>query len=249
MLVTIQSPYWSTIGRQGVLRLGGWTPHVQSGFHGTESTLGLHTTGATGLSPSLVRLSSRLTPYDVLSAFARRYLRSRGCFPFLRVLRCFSSPGSPPAPMHSGQGDPQRAGFPHSDILGSQLASNSPRLFAGSHVFHRLLTPRHPPYALGGLFMLTGRRRRSLFPALLRPHPTITPPGCNVCVFRLRQITRYRLASLRDRAQRARPPRLAKTTITCIRLSKIVAWDAAGCSHQPAFSASPSLKGERQVYS
>jgi hypothetical protein len=29
------------------------------------------------------------------SAFARRYLRSRACCPFLRLLRCFSSPGSP----------------------------------------------------------------------------------------------------------------------------------------------------------
>ncbi len=28
------------------------------------------------------------------SAFARRYLRSRFYFPFLRVLRCFNSPGS-----------------------------------------------------------------------------------------------------------------------------------------------------------
>ena len=30
------------------------------------------------------------------SAFARRYLRNRCFFLFLRVLRCFSSPGSPP---------------------------------------------------------------------------------------------------------------------------------------------------------
>ena len=30
------------------------------------------------------------------SAFARRYSRNRGCFLFLRVLRCFSSPGWPP---------------------------------------------------------------------------------------------------------------------------------------------------------
>ena len=30
------------------------------------------------------------------SAFARRYLRNRSFFLFLRVLRCFSSPGSPP---------------------------------------------------------------------------------------------------------------------------------------------------------
>ena len=30
------------------------------------------------------------------SAFARRYLRNHCCFLFLRLLRCFSSPGSPP---------------------------------------------------------------------------------------------------------------------------------------------------------
>ena len=33
------------------------------------------------------------------SAFARRYLRNRCFFPFLRLLRCFSSPGSPPCVM------------------------------------------------------------------------------------------------------------------------------------------------------
>ena len=34
------------------------------------------------------------------SAFARRYLRNRCFFLFLRVLRCFSSPGSPPYVMN-----------------------------------------------------------------------------------------------------------------------------------------------------
>jgi hypothetical protein len=43
------------------------------------------------------------------------------------------------------------AGFPHSDIHGSTLASSSPWLFAGSRVLHRLLTPRHPPCALCSL--------------------------------------------------------------------------------------------------
>ena len=41
------------------------------------------------------------------SAFARRYLRSRACCPFLRLLRCFSSPGSPHAAMDSPH-DPAR---------------------------------------------------------------------------------------------------------------------------------------------
>ena len=40
------------------------------------------------------------------------------------------------------------AGFPHSDISGSKDICSSPKLFAAYHVFHRLLVPRHPPYAL-----------------------------------------------------------------------------------------------------
>ena len=39
------------------------------------------------------------------------------------------------------------AGFPHSDICGSMDICSSPQLFAAYHVFHRLLVPRHPPYA------------------------------------------------------------------------------------------------------
>ena len=43
------------------------------------------------------------------------------------------------------------AGFPHSDIHGSILACSSPWLFAAYRVLHRLLAPRHPPYALSSL--------------------------------------------------------------------------------------------------
>ena len=45
----------------------------------------------------------------------------------------------------------QRDGFPHSDISGSRPACGSPKLFAACHVLHRLLAPRHPPYALSSL--------------------------------------------------------------------------------------------------
>ncbi len=41
--------------------------------------------------------------------------------------------------------------MPHSEILGSQPARGSPRLFAACHVLHRLLAPRHPPDALAFL--------------------------------------------------------------------------------------------------
>src|ERR1700692_1830339 len=42
-------------------------------------------------------------------------------------------------------------GFPQSEIPGSKPACGSPRLIAASHVLHRLLAPRHPPYALSSL--------------------------------------------------------------------------------------------------
>ena len=44
--------------------------------------------------------------------------------------------------------------FPHSEISGSMDICSSPKLFAAYHVFHRLLVPRHPPYAL---FRMTNR--------------------------------------------------------------------------------------------
>lgn len=52
-------------------------------------------------------------------------------------------------PMYSVQDDKiSLIGFPHSDILGSSLVASSPGLFAGCHVFLRLLLPRHSPCAL-----------------------------------------------------------------------------------------------------
>ena len=94
------------------------------------------------------------------SAFARRYLRSRGCFPFLRLLRCFSSPGSPPYPMHSDTDDPCGPGFPIRKSQDQSSVTSSPGLIAGSNVLHRLSTPRHPPCALGSLTDPTSTRSR-----------------------------------------------------------------------------------------
>ena len=50
---------------------------------------------------------------------------------------------------------PRKAGFPHSDIFGLSLVFSSPKLFAEYHVLHRLLLPRHPPYALSSLDHIT----------------------------------------------------------------------------------------------
>ena len=50
-----------------------------------------------------------------------------------------------------------QAGFPHSDIHGSLTVCVSPWLFAADRVLHRLLAPRHPPFALCSLFFLFER--------------------------------------------------------------------------------------------
>ena len=75
-------------------------------------------------------------------------------FLFLRVLRCFSSPGSPCQAMYSLDNTcPATGEFPHSDICGSKLMCSSPQLFAACHVLLRRLVPRHPPYALCSLIV------------------------------------------------------------------------------------------------
>ena len=51
---------------------------------------------ATNLSPYRVLHPEKITPFGLGSSdFARHYFRNRFYFLFLRVIRCFSSPGSP----------------------------------------------------------------------------------------------------------------------------------------------------------
>src|SRR5690242_13331517 len=84
------------------------------------------------------------------SAFARHYSRNHFCFLFLRVLRCFTSPRSPPTPIYSVPGDTTSLvpGFPIRTSSDPRSVDNSPRHIAASHVLHRLPVPRHPPCAL-----------------------------------------------------------------------------------------------------
>ena len=113
------------IGHQGVFSLTGWSPLIPTRFHvprGTLDPASLTRLSLTGLSPSLaglprtvllgsfvdsaVRTPGCSHPGLGSSAFARRYLRNRYIFfLFLRLLRCFSSPGSPRTPMDSVHGD------------------------------------------------------------------------------------------------------------------------------------------------
>lgn len=84
------------------------------------------------------------------SAFAHRYLQNLFWCLFLRVIRCFNSPGIAPSRVVMVL----MTGFPHSEINGSMLVYSSPSLIAANHVLLRLSMPWHPPYALSYLTIL-----------------------------------------------------------------------------------------------
>ena len=89
------------------------------------------------------------------SPVARRYWGNHCCFLFLRVLRCFSSPRSPPY-KECTDSRPKAAGLSHSEIRGSRAICAYPRLIAAYHVLHRLREPRHPPCALTSFSNISG---------------------------------------------------------------------------------------------
>jgi hypothetical protein len=57
VLFTFPSRYLFTIGHQGVFRLGGWSPHVQTGFHVSRLTQG----------------SARIYTYGAITRFGRTF--------------------------------------------------------------------------------------------------------------------------------------------------------------------------------
>ena len=119
VLFTFPSRYWYAIGLAGVFSLAGWSRRIQAGLHVSRPTQDAARgtkASATGLSPSAAPLSRRprlaSVPPQARSynpGDARRRPRfgllpfrspllgeSLDYFLFLRVLRCFSSPRSPP---------------------------------------------------------------------------------------------------------------------------------------------------------
>ena len=94
--------------------------------------------------PSITLMRFRLFP------FRSPLLRESLVISFPPGTEMFHFPGFPP----TGPYDPvvkcldKHLWLPHSDILGSKSARDSPRRFAARCVLHRLLSPRHPPCAL-----------------------------------------------------------------------------------------------------
>ena len=115
VLFIVQSPYWFTIGHRGVFSLARWAGRVHTRFHESGTTLERLSTKTFAFRirdfhplwcdfPDASATDGFVTPRGpstpgripvwAISAFARRYLRNPCLSLFLRVLRCFSSPGS-----------------------------------------------------------------------------------------------------------------------------------------------------------
>ena len=152
MLFTFPSRYLCTIGHQGVFRLGGWSPHVQTGFHVSRLTQGpdeaFYIRGYHPLWPDFPDRSAYLPLTTGLFRVRSPLLAESLLMSLPPGTEMFQFPGfASPAYVFSGR-YPLLGGLPHSDIHGSKPARGSPWLFAACHVLHRLLVPRHPPNAL-----------------------------------------------------------------------------------------------------
>ena len=98
MLFTFPSQYLFTIGLSGVFSLGGWSPHIQTGFHVSRPThlslkYAFHIRGYHPLRPFFPERSIKHKLAFGLIRFRSPLLTESLRFLFLRVLRCFSSPG------------------------------------------------------------------------------------------------------------------------------------------------------------
>jgi hypothetical protein len=181
VLFTFPSRYWFTIGHQRVFSLARWSSQLPTGFHVSRGTQGscppsqsrcrlqdchlLWSLFPSGSTNNLVDNSAALRPnrpynpreqalwFGLLRVRSPLLAESLSCFLFLQVLRWFTSLRCLPHPYEFRMGylDITQGGFPHSDIPGSTPACGSPGLIAACHVLHRLLVPRHSPYALSSL--------------------------------------------------------------------------------------------------
>ncbi len=155
------------------------------------------------------------------SPFARHYSGSRGFFPFLRLLRCFSSPACRSGPIDSGRNTRAlpRVGFPIRRSRDQRSVSTSPGLFAAAHVLLRLLAPRHPPCALRLLIMKNtvvaamefSRCTRVESPAGARLRPDASRPSAGLS--KLNSVGRRgRRSSRRARSSDGRRPSTSRAT-------------------------------------
>ena len=152
MLFTFPSRYSFTIGHRGVLRLGGWSPHVQTGLLVPRLTQGPGTAfpirGCHPLRPAFPDGSGTKLQATGLFRFRSPLLAESLLMSFPPATEMFQFAGFASRTYGFSAGYSLLSGLPHSEIPGSTSARLYPGLFAACHVLHRLSVPRHPPNAL-----------------------------------------------------------------------------------------------------
>ena len=156
MLFTFPSQYLFTIGLSGVFSLGGWSPHIQTGFHVSRPThlSSMYAFRLRGYHPLWLFFpehSSKHIKTFGLIRFRSPLLTESLRFLFLRVLRCFSSPGllSLRSDMSSTPGCPIRTSA-------DQFVCADPRSFSqltASFFASESLGIRHTPLTISFLFL------------------------------------------------------------------------------------------------
>ena len=116
MLFTFPSRYLCTIGRQGVFRLGGWSPHVQTGFLVPRPTQGslqaLRLRGYHPLRPTFPDCSASLTATTGLLRVRSPLLAESLLMSFPPGTEMFQFPGFASQPYEFRLGYPKGVGFP-----------------------------------------------------------------------------------------------------------------------------------------
>ena len=116
MLFTFPSRYLCTIGRQGVFRLGGWSPHVQTGFHVPRPTRGppraLRLRGCHPLRRTFPGPSASLSATTGLLRVRSPLLAESLLMSFPPGTEMFQFPGFASQPYEFRLGYPKGVGFP-----------------------------------------------------------------------------------------------------------------------------------------
>ena len=130
VLFTFPSRYLCTIGQSVVLSLGGWSPHIQTGFHVSRLTQGLDTNlliqGYHLLWRWFPTASNFLYPATGLVRFRSPLLSESRLISFPLGTEMFQFPRFASVTYVFSYRYRLSGGFPHSDIHGSKLDRSSP---------------------------------------------------------------------------------------------------------------------------
>jgi hypothetical protein len=142
VLFTFPSQYLCTIGRSGVFSLGGWSPHIQTGFHVSRLTREFF---------CFLPVPGYHLLWLVFPDNSSSYRKTTGLFPvrspllgesrlmsFPQGTEMFHFPWFASLTYVFSKRYSRSCGFPHSEITGSKFVRNSPELIAAYHVLHRL---------------------------------------------------------------------------------------------------------------